>query len=178
MFDRALEFVMQQECPGGNRRKSYVDDPDDRGGATNQGITQAVYDAWQKEHGLPSKPVRHITDREVDAIYKRNYWEGGLCYLLPDLVALAHFDACVNHGVGRACKLLQASVGAKQDGIIGPVTLGTVNALEANLVVLRYIVERMWFYRQIAKNDSSQTKFLVGPWLLRLHNLYEEVTGD
>ena len=36
-FDEIIEVVLEHE--GG-----YVDDPDDRGGATNWGVTQAVYE--------------------------------------------------------------------------------------------------------------------------------------
>ena len=43
-FRAALPFVLRWE--GG-----FVHHPDDPGGATNQGVTQRVYDAWRAAEG-------------------------------------------------------------------------------------------------------------------------------
>ena len=40
-FEKMLKFVLQEE--GG-----YVNDPHDRGGETNKGITHATYDSYRK----------------------------------------------------------------------------------------------------------------------------------
>jgi lysozyme family protein len=50
-FGRALAFVLKVE--GG-----YTNDPEDRGGATNKGILQRVYDIYRKAEGLRSADVR------------------------------------------------------------------------------------------------------------------------
>lgn len=41
-FTRAITFILKWE--GG-----FSDDPDDRGGRTNKGVTQKVYDTWRAE---------------------------------------------------------------------------------------------------------------------------------
>ena len=46
--------------------------------------------------------------------------------MLFDLVDFAVFDLAVNGGTGRGAKMLQKVVGVKQDGGIGPQTLGSV----------------------------------------------------
>ena len=61
-FELALNFVLERE--GG-----YVNDPDDKGGATNKGITQNTYNSWLKSVGKPAKDVKNITDAEVKEIY-------------------------------------------------------------------------------------------------------------
>ena len=38
----------------------YVNHPKDPGGATDRGITQSTYDAWNRLHGRPLRPVREI----------------------------------------------------------------------------------------------------------------------
>jgi lysozyme family protein len=45
LFKKALKFVLKWE--GG-----YGHNPNDKGGATNKGITQYTYNAWLKEHKL------------------------------------------------------------------------------------------------------------------------------
>lgn len=103
-FERALAFVLRWE--GG-----YSDHPDDPGGATNYGITQATYDVWRRSNGLPTRPVREISMDEVRAIYRTRYWEPIRGDELPPPLALATFDLAVNSGVGLARKALREAGG-------------------------------------------------------------------
>lgn len=94
-FEKALAFTLQWQ--GG-----YVNDPDDPGGATNKGITQKTYDAWLKEKGRASVPVKNIPDAEVSAIYQGSYWAEAHCPEIPGVAAQAAFDIAVNmEGAGR-----------------------------------------------------------------------------
>ena len=115
-YAQALKQVLKYE--GG-----YVDHPKDPGGPTNKGITQAVYDAWRKAANQPTQSVRYITDLEVGAIYRQQYWDRVRGDDLPSGVDFAVFDFAVNSGVSRAAKTLQSVVGVTQDGIIGPATI-------------------------------------------------------
>ncbi|UOF77629.1 lysozyme [Caudoviricetes sp.] len=115
-YAQALKQVLKYE--GG-----YVDHPKDPGGPTNKGVTQAVYDSWQKSQNLPTQSVRNISDATVAAIYKQQYWDRINGDNLPAGVDFAVFDYAVNSGVSRAAKTLQAVVGVAQDGQIGPATI-------------------------------------------------------
>lgn len=115
-YPQALKQVLKYE--GG-----FSDHKDDPGGPTNKGITQAVYDAWQKKNGLPTQSVRNISDAAVAAIYRQEYWDRIRGDDLPDGVDFAVFDYAVNSGVSRAAKTLQSVVGVAQDGQIGPQTI-------------------------------------------------------
>jgi lysozyme family protein len=115
-YPQALKQVLKYE--GG-----YVDHPQDPGGPTNKGITQAVYDDWRKSQKLPIQSVRSIADSEVASIYKNLYWDRISGDNLPDGVDFAVFDYAVNSGVSRAAKTLQGVVGVTQDGQIGPQTI-------------------------------------------------------
>ena len=56
LFKRALQFVLKWE--GG-----YVNNPNDKGGATNKGITQNTYNAWLKSNGKAIKEaIKNITE--------------------------------------------------------------------------------------------------------------------
>lgn len=126
-FAKSLAYVLQEE--GG-----FVNDPRDPGGATNKGVTQAVYDDWRHRHAKPKQSVKNIADDEVSAIYRSNYWAAIRGDDLPAGLDYAVFDFAVNSGTGRAARFLQACVGAVPDGVIGPRTIGEIGdaALVAN----------------------------------------------
>ena len=92
-----------------------------------KGVTQAVYDSYRKMRGRGHQSVKFISDDELRAIYKFQYWDRVQGDLLPTGVDYAVFDFAVNSGVGRASKYLQAVVGVAQDGIIGARTGAAVN---------------------------------------------------
>ncbi len=120
-FPQSLSYVLENE--GG-----YVNHPADPGGATNKGVTQAVYDDWRANRGLVRQSVRLITEPEVSAIYRKQYWDAVSGDKLPSGLDYAVFDFAVNSGVNRAGRYLQKCLGfSTQDGKIGPQTLGAIN---------------------------------------------------
>ena len=103
-FERALTFVLAWEG-------AYVDHPSDPGGATNLGVTQAVYDSWRRARGETPRSVRLITRAEAAAIYHTSYWLAVAGDQLPEALALATFDAAVHSGPARALAWQAASGG-------------------------------------------------------------------
>src|SRR3954462_12326662 len=108
-FQECLRFILGRE--GG-----YVDDPSDRGGATNQGVTDRTYQSWRKDKGLPPQPVKFMTNEERDGIYFDYYWKPAKCDRLPVPVDIVMFDAWVQHRPTVAAKFLQQAVGVTMDG--------------------------------------------------------------
>lgn len=139
-FGKSLSMVLVHE--GG-----YVNDPHDPGGATNKGVTQAVYDSWRKSHGKPVQSVRSLTAEELAGIYKLLYWDRIRGDDLPSGVDYAVFDFAVNSGVHRAAKYLQAVVGAAGDGIIGGGTLAATERFGAKAAINALCNKRMGFLR-------------------------------
>ncbi len=130
-FDRALVFVLKAE--GGK-----VDDPADPGGRTAFGITQRTYDAFR---GIGNeRDVWLIESTETRAIYEVNYWRAGGCDALQWPTSLAHFDACVNLGVGQAGKLLARASGSFD----------------------RLLLERLSFYDMLTITKPALQKFMRG----------------
>jgi len=144
-FDTALIFVLARE--GG-----YVSDPSDPGGATNQGITQRTYDAWQDAHQLPHQDVHGIPSDVVKSIYLQSYWTAAGCDALPDGPALAVFDTAVNVGVARA--------------------LGWWSTVNGNVEDLLWT--RLGYYDDLARARPEMQHFLPG-WLRRVILLREAV---
>ena len=160
-FDECLEFVLERE--GG-----YSNHPADRGGATKQGITQRTYWEYLARKGRQPVDIKDIPFEDVREIYLRQYWQAGKCDKLEPTLDLIHFDACVNHGVGLAGKMLQSALNVRViDGIIGPITRAA--AAEANPLdaTLQYAKRRLERYIVISKIDSSQRVFRLG-WAHRL----------
>lgn len=121
----------------------YVDDPDDPGGATNQGVTQAAYDRWRRTQALPTRPVRQLEPAERDAIYDADYWQLVAGDRLPVGVDYSTFDAGVNSGPAQGAKWLQRALGVEADGLVGPETLAAVTAAPDKASV----ITRMCGYR-------------------------------
>lgn len=138
-FDAALKLALKHE--GG-----WADHPKDPGGATMKGITIAVYRANINPKGT-KEDLRKITDAQVAHIYRTQYWDKVRGDDLPSGVDYAVFDYAVNSGVSRASKHLQAVVGKRQDGKIGPETLAATKAMLAQTVINNLCDKRMVFLR-------------------------------
>jgi lysozyme family protein len=128
-FDRAFEKVIGHE--GG-----YVNHPKDPGGETKFGITKRTY---------PSEDIKGMTLERAKAIYKRDFWDKVRGDSLPWPVSFNVFDGAVNSGVGQSAKWLQRAVGTTDDGKIGPITLGAVNADDPDVVSARFNGHRLQF---------------------------------
>jgi lysozyme family protein len=163
MFKDILPIVLRHE--GG-----FVNDPLDRGGATNKGIIQRTYDAWRRSKDQPIRPVKEITDEEVEAIYYSNYWLDGLCDRMPIALGTVHFDFAVNAGVGQAFRTLQRIIGTTVDGQFGPKSfqaLGEAIRTRGLLwLVNEYSDERVAFYISITERRPENLRFLRG-WFYR-----------
>jgi len=148
IFLKALAHVLEME--GG-----YSDDPYDPGGPTNRGITLEVYAGFKGAAvDAASRPrlvseLKSISDDTVRAIYRRRYFEPSGCMAFTAPLALMHFDAAVNHGVGAAIRMLQSIVGVTIDGEIGPETLAAIGARGLSDLLDDYAETRRARYRAL-----------------------------
>jgi len=140
-FDRALQSVLVHE--GG-----FANHPKDPGGATMKGVTLLTFRRFFGA-GKTVAELKHITQEQLARIYRAGYWDKCCCDQLPDGVDYAVFDFAVNSGPGRAAKVLQAVLNAKQDGAIGPVTLGLVAAQEPAVIIKDLCDRRLSFLQQL-----------------------------
>lgn len=166
-FERCLAETLAHE--GG-----WADDPRDAGGATMKGITFATYRAW-KRRPITKAELRNISDAEVAAIYRQNYWDAVRGDDLPAGLDLVAFDAAVNSGVSRGAKWLQSALGVTADGMIGPQTIAAAQQAHPEAVIDRAISARLAFLR-VAKN--TKTGALLWPiygkgWTRRVESVRE-----
>jgi len=162
-LEQSLEWLLEEE--GG-----FSNHPADTGGATMYGVTQATYNAWRKSIKKTQQPVGKITQEEAKSLYRAMYWDEAGCDKLPFPVNYMVFDGAVNSGPSRSDKWLQEALSVKQDGILGPKTLGALEeALAASdgVIYYRLIDARLKFLVALVKSKPSQLVFLLG-WMRRL----------
>lgn len=169
-FNEAVEKVLKHE--GG-----FVNDPLDRGGATNFGITQAVYDAWvRKTKNNPTykstvAEIKNMPIGNAKLIYKTNYWDAiGGDNIKYYSVAFALFDQAVNRGVGAVSKQVQQVLNLPQDGKLGPKSIEALNKLSDKDFLNQFYLMAKKSYESIVDKNPTQEKFLNG-WMNRLNSL-------
>lgn len=163
-FAFCLKEVLRHE--GG-----WSDHKSDPGGATMKGITIGTYSQW-KGRRMSKEALRAITDEEVAAIYKRNYWDKVRGDDLPAGLDLVAFDAAVNSGPARGAKWLQQGLGVAADGKIGPKTLAAAEAADAPAAIIAATNARMAFLRGL----STWPTFGKG-WTRRVDDVRKKATG-
>lgn len=141
----------------------FVCNPNDPGGATCKGVTQAVYDDWRASHSLPAQTVRSIDEAEVEAIYFKLYWNAIHADDLPSGVDYCAFDFAFNSGPNRAIRFLQRVCGVAEDGQIGPHTLAAVKAMPPPRLIDRLCDARLQFLQSL-----STWKFFGRGWARRV----------
>ena len=155
------------------REGGFVNDPADRGGPTNMGITQTTLGLWRKRP-VTVEEVRQLTRGEALEIYRERYvqrpgfsgiWNHELRWLL--------IDCGVNHGPATAVSWLQRSLGGVAvDGVLGPETRAAL--AEANPVKLyvKICASRVRHYGALISRDPRQARFAHG-WANRVADFIE-----
>lgn len=152
----------------------YVNDPDDRGGATNKGVTistwkRAGYDK-NHDHRIDCEDIKLITEQDMkDVILKPHYWDRVRADEIKDQsVANILVDWVWASGI-YAIKSVQGLLGLTQDGIVGPKTLSAINNSDPERLFWKIHKQRDIHFRMCAARPG-QGKFLKG-WIRRLNSI-------
>lgn len=140
----------------------FVNNSLDPGGATNLGITKATLGQFLNRTATIEE-VKALTPEDVAPIYEQLYWKpsgASVCAYGLDLMV---FDMAVNMGVGRAVLTLQAALGVRADGALGPRTTQAIQATSPTLAISAISAAREALYRSF----HTFPTFGVG-WLSRL----------
>lgn len=165
-YKKLVPFILRWE--GG-----YVDDPVDKGGATNKGVTIGTYMTYCKRKSMPvpsKSDLRNISDGEWMEIFKTMYWDR---WQGDHIHSQSIANICVDwvwasgiHGIKRVQRIL----GIREDGIVGPVTLAAVNARDPERLFAEIREARLCFIKSIVVRDPRQKRFERG-WTNRLFAL-------
>lgn len=165
-FETAFKEVLRWE--GG-----YNEHPNDKGGATNFGISLRFYQE-KIDPMATNKTILALKKEDAQEIYKKFFWDANGYDRLPHVVGVKMFSFAVNMGAKRANKLLQRAIRAagkdiKDDGIIGAKTIEALFLCDPYVVVAALKSEAAGRYRYLALADPSQKVFLTG-WLNRAYS--------
>lgn len=148
-FTEILSRVVDHE--GG-----FTENPKDPGNWTGGKVGQGELKGSKYGISAASYPglnIKKLTWDNAVEIYWVWYRECQL-YSLRKPMQYQMFDAAFNHGLRRANKLLQKSVGAKQDGIVGTQTRAKVSATDLDDLVLVFLSNRLEFFTNLEHFDE------------------------
>jgi lysozyme family protein len=155
-FDTAFSKLLGHEG-------DFSDHPDDPGGKTRYGVTEAV----AREVGYRGD-MRELPLDLAKRIYRAKYWDEVQADILPAGIRYAMFDAAVNSGPRQAVRWLQRAVGVADDGILGPRTMAAAGALSADSLRMRLLAQLLRFMSGL----SNWPAFSRG-WARRIADLME-----
>lgn len=105
--------------------------------------------------------------KRVAVFYRDNFWrQVSGDNIIDQHQAWSVYDFAVNAGVVTSSRLVQACVGAKVDGKIGPRTVARINAAEQEQFAMIHALTKIARYAEICNRDKSQVTFLLG-WVNR-----------
>lgn len=167
-IDKLAPFILRWE--GG-----FVNDPVDKGGATNMGVTIGTWRSvgYDKDgDGDIDVDDLHLLDKEdvIERVLRPHYWNRWRAdEILNQSVANILVDwvwASGTHGIKRPQRIL----GVTPDGIVGPKTLAAVNSMDPMELYFRIKNDRIKFIDEICQRDPSQERFRKG-WMNRINAL-------
>lgn len=167
-IDKLAPFILRWE--GG-----FVNDPVDKGGATNMGVTIGTWRSvgYDKDgDGDIDVDDLHLLDKEdvIERVLRPHYWNRWRAdEILNQSVANILVDwvwASGTHGIKRPQHIL----GVTPDGIVGPKTLAAVNSMDPMELHFRIKNGRIKFIDEICQRDPSQERFRKG-WMSRINAL-------
>jgi len=150
IIEAAIDGVLEREA-------GFVDIPEDRGGATNRGITAATLGAWRKL-GRPAtaEEVQASTEDEARAIYRAQYVDqsGAGAFTHQPSFELV-LDSAVQHGPRQAARFVQRAIGMTDDGMVGPFTRKAITATEGPRLYYRILAQRIRFLGRLITHDTT-----------------------
>ena len=145
----------------------YSDNPNDRGGATNSGVTLAVYQSVYGKNKTKND-LNRMTSDQWDYIFTKLYWNKwkadeinnqSIANILVDWVWMSGYGTI---------KKIQSLFGLTADGIVGNKTISYINSHDQEEVFNKIWNRRKSFYESLVKNNPSQKVFIKG-WMNRLN---------
>jgi lysozyme family protein len=170
-FSIAIPPVLRHE--GG-----FVEDANDPGGATNFGVSmrwlvsQGMLTTLEHQTGTDDAvtAVKKMTKEDAEAFYQKFWWDAYKYGTVnSQIIANKILDMAVNLGAPRAHRMVQAAVGVKTDGVLGPGSYGEINHTSPGSLLLTLQNTQAQFYKNLVAQKPQMQEFLQG-WLNRAYD--------
>lgn len=143
----------------------FVNDPADRGGATNMGVTMVTFEAFCRLKGYPRPSVerlKKLSQSEWQEVLKRMYWDKWQAdYIKSQKLANILVDWVWGSGV-YGIKIPQRLLGVVEDGIVGEKTLQALNAQDPDKFFQVVFDARKKFLHDITASSVRRYEARVG----------------
>ena len=175
LFYATIPLVLHYE--GG-----FVDDPIDRGGKTNLGITQRFLDTYKEKAGVNVTDVKDLTKKDAMALYKAEWDSRGFGLLDNTDVMKLVYDFSVNSGPQTAIVSLQKALNQKgynlvEDGYIGNKTNQAVKEVDEKWLKRELQKLRAEHCDGIVDKHPEQQRFING-WFYRINDIGNKLGCD
>lgn len=158
-----MPFILKWE--GG-----FVNDPLDRGGATNKGITIGTFRQFYGAEATVER-LKRITDEEWLYVFRAGYWNPWRAdQIVTQSIANIVVDWAWASGTKTSIKQVQRLLGVSVDGIVGPKTIAAINMADQRDLFARIRTARIAFVEDIVRRNPSQSRFLRG-WKNRINDI-------
>ena len=170
-FNKAIVTVLRHE--GG-----FSNNEADPGGATNFGISlrwlrdQGLYGDFDDDGDVDIDDIKAITSESATRIYRDKWWNKYHYDRIIDCdLATKVFDMSINMGSKRAHRIVQQSINniggnLNIDGVIGPITVKSINIEEKRMLLDEIRCEQRRFYLRLISKRPELSIFKKG-WLRR-----------
>jgi len=168
MNNRFLDiYRIVMEYEGG-----YVNHPNDPGGETYKGISRRAHPNWKGWQLIDQK--KPVPEQLVQEFYYNNYWVRLRSDEMPYPVGEYLFDFGVNAGITRAVMIVQKVLNIKVDGVLGPVTIGSIQKQDPQKLMYELLKERVGYYTTITMQNSRFQVFFLG-WIRRTIEVFDRL---
>lgn len=151
----------------------WADHKNDKGGKTNMGVTLSTWRSCgydkDADGDIDADDLKLITQDDVVNLLRKHYWNRWQAdHIVSQSLANILVDWVWASGV-HGIKIPQELLHVNPDGVVGQVTLSTLNSVNAFGFFYLIKEERIRFCENICKRDPSQYEFLKG-WINRIND--------